>query len=148
MPALGKNGNGEAASLDVFKFRKCMNLLRSDRAGEADTARIKALDLCDVAGLPWEEGLKLAYGGDDGRAAELEADNEALRQKLAQREADAAALVDGYEEKIAALRGDLEAAQAGGKVRESAGGDEPFSGGLVALVVFVASILVLWAALR
>jgi hypothetical protein len=147
MPASTKNGKGEAASLDVFKLRKCMNLLRSDRAGEADTARLKAIDLCEAAGLPWEEGLKLAYGGDDGRAAELQADNEALHERLAQREADAGELIERYEEKLAALRGDLEAAQAGGKVRESVEGGEPFSGGLVCLVV-VASILMLWAALR
>ena len=130
MPASSKNGKGEAANLDVFKLRKCVNLLASDRAGEADTARLKAIDLCEAAGLTLWDGLTVAFGGDDGRAAELEADNEALRQRLAQREADAGELIERYEEKLAALRGDLEAAQAGGKVRESVSdGGEPFSGG-------------------
>ena len=89
-----------------------MNLIASDRAGEADTARLKAIELCAAAGLTLLEGFALAYGGDDGRAAELQADNEALREKLAQREADAGELIERYEEKLTALRGDLEAAQA------------------------------------
>jgi hypothetical protein len=143
---MGRNGKGESTSLDVFKVRKCVNLLASDRAGEADTARLKVIELCAAAGLTLWDGLAVAFGGDDGRAAELEADNDALREKLAQREADAAALVDGYEERIAALR---EAAEETGKVLESVSeGGEPFSGGLVCLVVVVASILMLWTALR
>jgi hypothetical protein len=148
MPASEKSGKGDAGRLDVFKLRKCMNLLASDRAGEADTARLKAIDLCAAAELTWAEGLALAYGGDDGRTAELQADNEAMREKLAQREADAGELIERYEEKLTALREDLEAAEETGKVQESGEGDEPFSGGLVAFVVFAASILMLLAALR
>lgn len=90
----------------VETFRTLVAKFNSDQAGGGDTAFRKSVILCAKYGLGFDEAAVMAFGQDDGRMAQLEAENAGLREEVERRKQGGDELADVLErekEKVAAL---------------------------------------------
>jgi hypothetical protein len=95
----------KTGGFDAEIFKKLVALFDSSNAGEAENAFRKAVLMCAKYGLRWREAIAAAFGQNDERAAQLEAENAGLREELERRKEDGDELADALEraqEKLAA----------------------------------------------